>query len=735
MSLTQNTYFKKLLFKISDDHFYNALKITLCTIISFALFYEKFGVSVAFGMTLGAALCSPIDTSSNLRNKVTSLITVAILLPAISVVLTLLYSYDLIFYIAFALIVFFSALISLYGQRASQLSFTLLLGLCLSFIHISESSTALSTGFHMFCGGILYLTISVLFYLVKPTKYINLQLATCIENVSKYLRLRSQYWEENPNIDEIKREQLTLQVQINDALNSINQYLDYNRMKIVNSNSNKKIIIATSILNDIMELAVSTTFNNKDIALSFDKEKPLKSSIKNITESFANNLEKLSQSMRLNTNYTPIESLTDHLQAIHDDIAKIHDHTTGNKLYIDDVLDYLNKQIKKIQSLECVCTGKIDTSNVTIKYQDIEKYFTPNNYRFKTLLENLNFQSTYLRYALRLTIAMVVGLAFGDFIALQKEYWVLLTIVVIMRPGYGLTRARMHKRVLGTIIGGLTGIVLLFFITNTVVLMILTAIAMLCGYWFSSNDYKIGVTFTTLYIILIYGLLKTGAEISVVYRITDTLMGALIALLAANYLWPSWEFTTIKKNLIDSLIKTITYINQFSAIYIEKKDASINVQKARQGAFIAIGNLMASYQRLIQEPKGKQKNRAELYKIAVLNQTIIGAVASLGSFFRSRPQDLDNYQTYGKYINTVMNNFNLSLNHLGEKNIPVQLTELLTATDIANMQIENNKKISLINPADTEQSRKLEETQLVTKQLSWIIDLSEQIESTSKAIK
>lgn len=735
MQLNKSKFYTDFLYKISDDHFYNALKITLSAAISFGLFYEKYGVSVAFGMTLGASLCSPIDTSSSLKDKVVGIGITAILLPLISVVLTLLYGYTFFFYIVFALIVFFSAFISLYGQRASQMSFALLLGLCLSFIHITNTSNAFENGLYMFYGGMLYLCISVIFYLLKPTKFINLEVAICIDNVAKYLQLRSQLWGDKPDVEEIKSQQLTLQVAINDSFRTIDQYLDYSKARIVNSENNRKIILATSFLNDIMELAVSTTFSSKDIELQVDKYGALQSSIKEITAYFGANLEELSQSMRLQTIYTPIYPLTDKVEDIQNEVNSAQDLTYENKLYIDTIISYLNKQIKKIQSLECVCTGKIDTSSLSIDFQDVQKYFVPNKYRFKTLLDNLNLQSSYFRYAMRITIAMVIGLSFGDFIALKKEYWVLLTIVVIMRPGYGLTRARLHKRVLGTVIGGVAGIIILYFVTNTLVLMLLTAIAMLLGYWYSSSDYKIGVTFTTLYIILIYGLLKTGADISVVYRITDTLTGALIALLATNFLWPTWEFVAIKKNLIASINSTIAYINQFKVIYIQKMEPTFEVQQARQDAFVAIGNLMASYQRLVQEPKDKQQNRAELYKIALLNQSIVDAVASLGSFFRSH-EDSDILPCYENLLNTIIYNLNVSLQHFGQQQLQATTTNALcTATNIANLQIEQSKKINLLDPADTEGRIKLEESQVVLKQFSWIVDLAEQLEKTASVVK
>ncbi|MCI0922109.1 FUSC family protein [Sphingobacterium rhinopitheci] len=734
MQEKKRKFIDELLYKISDDHFYNAVKITLCAVLSFLIFYDRDGVAVAFGLTLGATLCSPIDSSNSLKEKIIGVGLAAILVPTFSIALTLLYSYTFIFYVVFAIFVFFSALISLYGQRANQMSFTLLLGICLSFIHITNTSDALSNGLYMFCGGMMYLTISIIFYLIRPSKYISIKLAVCINNVASYLQLRSQYWGDNPDIDTIKEKQLALQVVINDSFNQINQYLDYNNFRLVNSKNNRKIILATSFLNEIMEFAISTTFHNKETIEELDKQTNIKKSIAEITQNFATNLKDLSDSIRLRSTYQPTNILTDKLADIQDELKNINDISIENKFYIDNIYDYLSKQIKKIKALERVCTEKIDTSDITLNYEDAAKYFTPNQYRFKTLIENFNFKSIYFRYAMRTTIALLIGLTFGDFIALQKEYWVLLTIIVIIRPGYGLTKSRMHSRVLGTVIGGLLGIVILYFIKDTLILGILTASAMLFSYWFSSKDYRIGVTFTTLFIILIYGILKTGADISVLYRIVDTLTGATIAFVATTFLWPSWETDSVKKNLIASINSTIEYINQFKIIYIQKLRENFEVETTRKNAFIAIGNLMESYQRLIQEPKNKQQNRAELYKIAILNQTLVGAVASLGSFIRSH-QENENFQSYDTIVNTVIYNLDVSLSYFGDKSTHVDKNDICPETVISTLQIEQSKKINLLDSSSNEERRKLEESQLMLKQLSWIANLSEQIETTAKNIK
>ncbi len=49
----------------------------------------------------------------------------------------------------------------------------------------------------------------------------------------------------------------------------------------------------------------------------------------------------------------------------------------------------------------------------------------------------------------------------------------LLTIIVIMRPGYGLTKERSFHRIFGTILGGLIAFGILYIVQDNIIISIL----------------------------------------------------------------------------------------------------------------------------------------------------------------------------------------------------------------------------------------------------------------------
>src|SRR5690606_5939720 len=110
---------------------------------------------------------------------------------------------------------------------------------------------------------------------------------------------------------------------------------------------------------------------------------------------------------------------------------------------------------------------------------------------------------------------------------------------------------------------------------------IFAVFSMLLGYWLSGVDYKIGVSFVTFYVILIYGLLTNEAEAHLVYRILDTAIGSMLAFLGTRFLWPSWELHSVNTNLEKSLRAIQLYIVEVKYYYINKGEPTTEYKLAR----------------------------------------------------------------------------------------------------------------------------------------------------------
>src|SRR5207302_6290168 len=85
---------------------------------------------------------------------------------------------------------------------------------------------------------------------------------------------------------------------------------------------------------------------------------------------------------------------------------------------------------------------------------DLNAFRAPLLLSLDVLRAQMSMQAPAMRYAIRLSLAMTAGLALTlVFPRFAHANWVLLTIALIMRANYSVTRRRRWDRVAGTLIG------------------------------------------------------------------------------------------------------------------------------------------------------------------------------------------------------------------------------------------------------------------------------------------
>ena len=87
----------------------------------------------------------------------------------------------------------------------------------------------------------------------------------------------------------------------------------------------------------------------------------------------------------------------------------------------------------------------------------------------------------------------MIGFIIAAFLPIGHSYWILLTIIVILKPAYSLTRKRNYERLLGTIIGALIGFGILYFIRDNNVLFAIMLLLMIGTYSLIRTNYMFSV--------------------------------------------------------------------------------------------------------------------------------------------------------------------------------------------------------------------------------------------------
>src|SRR5699024_5428581 len=158
-------------------------------------------------------------------------------------------------------------------------------------------------------------------------------------------------------------------------------------------------------------------------------------------------------------------------------------------------------------------------------------FITKQDYRAKLLIDNFNKRSSIFRHSVRIAIVGMIGYGIGMFLNVVNAYWILLTVIIIMRPNFGLTKERFRDRSIGTVIGGVLAFGVMYFVHNPVIYGISAILAYTIGLSMVHQNYRAAAAFITMYVLFLYGLLHPDVFKFIRFRVLDTLIGAGLAFL------------------------------------------------------------------------------------------------------------------------------------------------------------------------------------------------------------
>jgi len=723
---------------LRSTDFSKAIVLTISIVIPILIFSNIGNLEIGVSIAMGCLLSSPSDVPGSFKHKVYGVLAASILGASSFFIAG--YSATFVWpVIPMLLIMIFSiSYLSVYGFRASLVTFAGLLAVVLSFANLSSGIEIWEKSLLILGGGIWYLLISIGWYFIKPERATEQLLAETMEITADYLRLRIKILRSEHTDQELQKELFQLQTELNEHHESLREILIRSRKTSGSSGYSRKRLLIFIDLVDMLELAMAHPIDYERMRLSFRNDEDTLKIFGDFTLHLADQLENIALAVHKNTklpeNKIPSE-LENVKTALHQFRSKINiGEQREAMLLLRNLFDYQSKQAQKINNIDRILRNLEDKKKFFLKDKEVKKFLTPQDYSFKTLLTNLNFSSAIFRHSLRLALVVLLGYLIGDYFSVQNSYWILLTIVVIMRPNYGLTKVRTRKRIIGTLIGGAIAIGIVFITQNTIVYAVLGILSLTLAFSLIQRNYTTAAIFITLSIIFIYALLQPEVLNVIQFRIVDTLIGAGLAAFGNLILWPKWEAQNVNNVIATSIKANLDYFDQIDDYYHKKEQLPLSYKLARKKAFIEMGNLSGAFQRMTQEPKSKQKDLSVIYEIVGLNHTFLTASASLGTYIRTHPTTSasSDFDIYTKAISFNLTN---SVNILeNRKKLEKGMNQTTKAGESLHRKFDNLARERDIEikagkeQIDEPMRFKLQEAQLVTGQLEWLLDISEKLQ-------
>lgn len=697
------------------------IAVLLCAFVGWKLGFIASGLTAAITIIM----ISPSDIPGNRKHHLGG-IAIATIFVAISLICIELTRSNLYLLLpTMGILIFGFAYFSLYGMRASMISIAGIFSVALTFAQERHGMELWYATLSIILAGAGYIAMIQVFMWIKPRHYSEQLLGNCMQLTAEFFNVRASLLVEN-NLAVNKQKLLNLQTQINDAYEKLRDVLLDSQSKSGKTNYLQRQFLIFIELVDIFEFAVANP-------IPYQKAERL--SNKNLVSQYAYFLKEsalilteLSQYIGKRKIVNPVNSLENSLEKWEKSIknyANEFDFKEKSEeiAFLNNLYQYAKRQSQKIDQIVRIFANYY-TKEISFRDEKtFRKFVSTQNYSLRLLLDNLSLESPIFRHALRLSIVTIIGFLIGKYFELQNSYWILFTIYVIMRPGYATTKKRSKDRIIGTIIGAIASATIIVICQYSLQLenyvYVYAVIIVLCmpfAYGLLQENFNISVIFITIYIILIYAIFVDNALGVLQYRVIDTVIGVGLSLLANHLIFPSWEHKQYKTLIINSLKHNIAYINEVVLLYKNPQIVITDYKVARKKAFLSLANLNAGLQRMLQEPKSKQKNYAQFNKFVVLQQDFLSALSAMAlqrvSFDKVLPDDL--FVRAMKQIQSKLKN-TLSLAENSSEKTPIE-TQVFDDIDLF---IKTSKK---------SQSKDYQGIIFYKEQLFYLFSLSEYIQ-------
>ncbi|HVZ95546.1 MAG TPA: FUSC family membrane protein [Chitinophagaceae bacterium] len=522
---------------------------------------------------------------------------------------------------------FFFSMLSIYGNRSASVGTAALLVMILRMTTVTGIQESFTEGLLILAGGTWYMVLALVFNSLNPYRPAQRSLGECIRETAKYLRIKAALYDTTTNVDDEYKKLVSQQVVVNEKQEQVRELLFKNRAMLKESISSGRLLVLTfADLVDLYEQILAGWYNYNLLREKFSSSGIL-NNIAAIGIKIADELDNIAYAIQSKSIYKKQYDALHDLNELKDNIDRLSQQNHGT-LILKKILVNLRDLNDRVNNLSNYFTSgsNAETRNLPeywrfVSHQQIDATVFRNN---------LTMKSSVFRHSLRVMVTCMAGYIISKiFPGGHHSYWILLTIIVILKPGYGLTKQRNRERFLGTLAGGIIGVLLLAFIHDRYILLAAIIIFMTGTYTFQRMNYIVMVIFMTPYLLILFSLL--GAHVADVAkeRLLDTAIGSALSLSASYLLFPRWESDSLVNYMAAMLKANLRYFYRLAYILAGKKEPVTDYKLVRKEVFLSSANLSGAFNRMLSEPKTKQLHKNEIYEFVALNNVLSSNIAGM----------------------------------------------------------------------------------------------------------
>ncbi|SFI07554.1 FUSC family protein [Halpernia frigidisoli] len=690
---------------VTSQYIFAAVRVTLAVVFP-SIIMAYFGVLKEFFLfPLATVFVGLTDQPGPIIRRRNSMLLAVICFFIAATVASLAKGNPAFIFLELLIFGFFFSMIGVYGQRLSAVGALTLVVLAI-FVdgHLTGTNVLKSLTIFL-AGSFWFVLIFLIVTRLQPYKLASQQIGENYILLGEYLKIRSQLYLPEPNYTRIFDEIISHQIKIKNLQEDTRETVFRTREIIKESTTTSRLLMLMFLNSmDLHEKLMTSESDYKKLHLDSRNTEVLTAMnvfLLNLSAEITN----IGIDLQSGVKAKPISNIDGELEKLYTVYYDYRNRQMSagnleNFMLLRQILMRITDLSSEIKSIYKIFSQDIKLAKSLSSGLDLRQFLNPEEkINFKVFRNNLSLKSMQFRHAIRVTLALLIGYGVTrfSFFPVGHAYWVLITIITIIRPNYSITKHRNYVRLLGTISGALIAYIILWQISNNVILLFLLLTSMILAFSFLKGKYFWAVFFITIYVFLSFNFLKPG-NVNVIFkdRLFDTFVAGIIVYLVSYFILPVWEHT---QNI--DLMKTATQdnINYFEAVMknfeTEKTEESTQDYKMkRKAAMVSLANLSDNFQRMLSDPKNQQKKLEKVHQFVTTSHLFTAYSASLSQFFNGK--NLKKYPQIDaeKWTQKIKSELENSLNILNDiPQIDIE-NDLITPESEIEILL-NNRKLEL----------------------------------------
>jgi uncharacterized membrane protein YccC len=551
------TEIKKFLY---SQYFYGGLRIafgiSFPVVLALLVFHNA---DLGFTISAGALAACVVDMPGPLKYKHNEMLTCTVLGFLSALVTGISTAWPAALFVTVVVLSFAMSLIVLYGFRWPQISFATLFMMILTMDSQFTLVGALVNASWILVGGLWYTYWSTGVSRLQRDRLEQQAIAENLFAMAEYVRARAAFYDLHADLDECYRTLVQRQIATVDkqdaardiALRNLPRLrdgkLDAHRMVLFN------LFINSVDLHDGILAAhtdypmLRSAFGDADLMMFF----------RDLLEKLADDLEYVGLAVLRDTPAEERVHTKAEFRAIEYEIDQLRKKNFPNEhpeAYSAIVASY-----RRVWGAARVLDKMRANTHRDVAVQKpempidkaLERFLQKRKVQWGLVFSNLTMASPSFRHALRVAIGVALGFWLGRILPLTHSYWICMTTIIILKPGFSMTRQRNTQRIIGTAVGCAASVALVLTVHNHNVELLIMVICMVMAYSLTIFNYTASVAFTSAFVLILYHLLTPVSMRLIGERAIDTAVGCALAI-GSSYLFPYWEY-----RLMGPLVKEV----------------------------------------------------------------------------------------------------------------------------------------------------------------------------------